>query len=138
MTISVDLNDPQPVYEQIVDSVRLAIARGALQVGDRLPAIREAAVRTRVNRNTVSRAYRELEHQGLVWARQGSGYYVSDGSAEQERRERLQALRASAETLVVEARLSGLDVDDLVALIHELDEALEPEEATAPPTEVDA
>lgn len=138
MRIAVDLNDPQPVYEQIVHSVRLAIARGALRAGDRLPAIRETAVQTRVNRNTVSRAYRELEHLGLVWARQGSGFYVSDGSAERERRDRRGALRADAEALVVEARLSGIDVDDLVNLIRECDEALGSEEPIDLPTEVDA
>lgn len=137
MQISVDLNDPRPVYEQIVDSVRLAIARGALEAGDRLPAIRETAVHTRVNRNTVSRAYRELEHLGLVWARQGSGFYVSDGSARRERENRREALRAKARELVVEARLSGVDTGELVSLLQECVEALDREEPTEHLTEGD-
>ena len=66
MLITVDLSNPKPVYLQITEAVRNSIAVGSLQPGDRLPAIRETAVQTRVNRNTVSRAYLELEHLGLV------------------------------------------------------------------------
>ncbi len=56
MIITIDLSNPQAAYLQIVDAVRKAIAVGSLQAGDRLPPIRDTAVQTRVNRNTVSRA----------------------------------------------------------------------------------
>ena len=75
MIITIDLTNPKATYLQIVEAIRRAIATGALKPGDRLPTIREVAVQARVNRNTVSRAYLELEHQGLVRSRQGSGSY---------------------------------------------------------------
>jgi len=124
MLITVDLNNPKPVYLQITDAVRTAIARGALQPGDRLPAIRETAVQTRVNRNTVSRAYLELEHQGLVRARQGSGYYVRDDGAERERSLRQDALKTQVRELVADARLSHTPIKQLLQMVRECAETL--------------
>ena len=125
MLITVNLSNPKPVYLQITDAVRIAIARGSLQPGDRLPAIRETAVQTRVNRNTVSRAYLELEHQGLVRARQGSGFYVTDDGAERERSIRQDALHTQVRELVVDARLSNTSTNQLVQMVRECAETLD-------------
>ena len=119
MLITVDLSDPKPVYLQITDAVRDAIALGALQPGDRLPTIRETAVQTRVNRNTVSRAYLELEHLGLVRARQGSGFYVTDDGADLERSIRQRALNARVRELVADARLSRTSTERLLQMVRE-------------------
>jgi len=119
MLITVDLSNPKPVYLQITDAVRIAIARGSLQPGDRLPAIRETAVQTRVNRNTVSRAYLELEHQGLVRARQGSGFFVTDDGTERERSIRQDALHTQIRELVADARLSKTSTKKLVQMVRE-------------------
>ena len=123
MLITVDLADPKPVYLQITDAVRDAIALGSLQPGDRLPAIRETAIQTRVNRNTVSRAYLELEHQGLVRARQGSGFYVTDDGADIERSIRQRGLNARVRELVAEARLSNTPTEQLLQMVTECAEA---------------
>ena len=128
MIITVELSNPSPVYIQIADAVRRAIAVGSLQAGDRLPPIRETAVQTRVNRNTVGRAYLELEHQGLVQARQGSGFYVTDGGAERERSIRQEALQAQVRELVVEARLSRTSTEQLVGMVRECAETLDSED----------
>lgn len=125
MIISVDLYNPKSAYQQIADSVRKAIATGLLKAGDRLPPIRETAVQTRVNRNTVSRAYLELEHQGLVQARQGSGYYVTDAGPSRQREERLTRVKASIDELVMEARLAQVSEEELLDLIHTGFETLE-------------
>ena len=125
MNITVDLTSTKPIYMQIVDGVRMAIALGSLKAGDRLPAIRETAVQTRVNRNTVSRAYLELEHQGLVRARQGSGFYVTDGGAERDRSVRQEGLRTQVRELVVEARLSRTSTEQLVQMVRECAETLD-------------
>ena len=135
MIITVDLNNPQPVYVQIVDAVRVAIATRALQAGDRLPAIRETAVQTRVNRNTVGRAYLELEHQGLVRARQGSGFYVTDGGAERERSARQEALREQVKELVLDARLSRTSTKELVRIVRECAERMDSGAPSRPNTE---
>ncbi len=135
MIITVDLSNPKPVYLQIAHAVRKAIAMGSLQAGDRLPAIRETAVQTRVNRNTVSRAYLELEHQGLVRARQGSGFYVTDGGAERDRSVRQEGLRTQVRELVVEARLSRTSTDQLVQMVRECAETLDSQAPSRPNAE---
>jgi len=132
MLITVNLSDPKPVYLQITDAVRTAIAHGSLQPGDRLPAIRETAVQTRVNRNTVSRAYLELEHQGLVRARQGSGFYVTDDGAERERSIRQTALTTQVRELVVDARLSNTSTERLLQMVRECAETLDGGELNGP------
>ena len=65
-----------PVYLQLVEQVRQALRLGRLQPGDRLPAVREVAAAAAINPNTVLKAYRELEHDGLVEGRHGQGTFV--------------------------------------------------------------
>ena len=132
MLITVDLSDPKPVYLQITDAVQDAIALGVLLPGDRLPAIRETAVQTRVNRNTVSRAYLELEHQGLVRARQGSGFYVTDDGADVERLMRRRALSTRVRELVEDARLSRTPIERLLEMVRECAEGLDEPEPQHP------
>ena len=132
MLITVDLSDPKPVYLQITDAVQDTIALGVLLPGDRLPAIRETAVQTRVNRNTVSRAYLELEHQGLVRARQGSGFYVTDDGADVERLMRRRALSTRVRELVEDARLSRTPIERLLEMVRECAEGLDESEPQHP------
>jgi GntR family transcriptional regulator len=129
MIITVDLSNPTPVYLQIVEAVRKAIALGSLLPGDRLPAIRETAVQTRVNRNTVGRAYLELAHQGLVRARQGSGFFVTENGAHVERTVRREALVDQARALALEARLAGASTEELIDVLREAAASLESQES---------
>lgn len=65
-----------PVYQQLMQQIRHGVETGALRAGERLPTIRNLAEELVVNANTVVRAYRELQHEGVVELRQGSGAYV--------------------------------------------------------------
>ena len=67
-----------PVYLQLIEQVKHAIDMGALSPGDQLPAIRRVAEDLVINPNTVAKAYRELEHEGVIELRQGSGAFVSE------------------------------------------------------------
>src|SRR5450755_2758731 len=67
---------PIPIYVQLMDQVKHAVETGVLWGGEQLPALRDVAVRLVVNVNTVAKAYRELEHQGIVEARHGAGVFV--------------------------------------------------------------
>ncbi|NKB33712.1 MAG: GntR family transcriptional regulator [Pseudomonadales bacterium] len=118
MIITIDLYNSTPAYLQITDAVREAIALGSLQAGDKLPPIRETAVNTRVNRNTVSRAYLELEHQGLVQARQGSGFFVTEDGAEQEKLSRRESVKAKIGELLAEASLTDITAEELLKLVE--------------------
>ncbi len=70
---------PEPAYLQVVHAVREAIRRGDVRRGERLPSIRVLAQDLAINPNTVARAYRELEHLGLIASYQGSGFEVRGG-----------------------------------------------------------
>ena len=70
-----------PLYVQLMEQVKHALETGALRAGDQLPAIRKVAEDLIMNPNTVVRAYRELQHEGIVELRHGSGAYISDRGA---------------------------------------------------------
>ncbi len=76
---------PVPAYRQVVEAIRTAIERGELREGERLPSIRALARQLAINPNTVARAYRELEHRGLVTSHQGSGVEIRGGPVAAER-----------------------------------------------------
>src|SRR5262245_25783121 len=78
MMFRVNAQSGVPVYLQLVEQVRHAIEVGALRPGDQLPAIRKVAEDLVVNVNTVAKAYREMEHAGLVVLRQGTGAFVAE------------------------------------------------------------
>lgn len=119
MIITVDPSNPKPTYLQIVDSIRRAIATGAVKPGDQLPTIRDVAVQARVNRNTVSRAYLELEHMGLVRSRQGSGSFLTDNGPGLEQKERLKIIKRIADELALEASHYKIPLDQVIAIVRE-------------------
>jgi GntR family transcriptional regulator len=80
MILNIDPHSSKPVYQQLIDQIKYAIASGRLCPGDRLDPIRDVAVQTRVNRNTVARAYMELEREGVIRSKTGQGSFVGDGS----------------------------------------------------------
>src|SRR5690625_4014701 len=77
MSMELRFNPESPIYQQIIDEFKRAIARGELAPGDRIPSQRELATQARVNPNTVQRAYREMEWLGLVKTLRGQGTFVS-------------------------------------------------------------
>src|ERR1700683_1841650 len=94
-------------YLQLVHQVRRALKLGALHEGDQLPTVREVVTRIAINPNTVSKAYRELEHEGLVAARAGVGTFVA-ASAVSESLSALAPLRHDLEKWMESARRAGL------------------------------
>ena len=79
--IRIDTKSNVPAYEQIVSGIKYAIARGDYRPEDQLPSVRELALQLLVNPNTVAKAYRELEREGLTYSRKGAGIFVSDGAS---------------------------------------------------------
>ncbi|MGI9091763.1 MAG: GntR family transcriptional regulator, partial [Gemmatimonadaceae bacterium] len=116
MLITIDSSDPRPIYSQIVDEVRRALVLGTLAPDDPLPSVRQLAVELRVNPNTVSQAYRELEREGLVHVRRGQGTYVSETNFNGTERRVLAhdvAVRA-----LRDAHRNGLSVDELIDAVR--------------------
>jgi GntR family transcriptional regulator len=107
-------DSPLAIYEQIVESVALAIAAGELRDGDALPSVRGLAAELRVNPNTAARAVKELERVGLAVARQGVASVVARGALAAARRIARQALERELDATVAVALELGVDVEELV------------------------
>lgn len=113
----IDSRSPVPLYAQIAERVRLAIAAAELRVGDALPSVRQLATRLRVNPATIVQAYRELEGGGFVETRHGAGTFVRDVRPGLREAERASAARRLARALLDEgARLGIAPRELLVAL----------------------
>lgn len=72
-----DLDLSKPLYEQVLQQIRSAIARGGIALGDKIPSVRELAQTLKINPNTVMRAYQELERDGLTETRRGQGTFIT-------------------------------------------------------------
>ncbi|MCA9448502.1 MAG: GntR family transcriptional regulator [Candidatus Omnitrophica bacterium] len=126
MFIEIDLNKPVPIFNQIMDGVRLAVATGRIVPGDRIPSIRDLAVELRVNPNTVAKAYQELERSGLVEVKRGMGYFVSESDNGQvSQRERHALFTNLVDDLLASGIALGLDAGELRKLNKKKLERLE-------------
>lgn len=122
MNLRVEPGDGVPIYLQIVEQIKRAVALGRIKPEEGLPSVRQLALDLTINPNTVARAYLELEHQGVIYKRQGQGTFVSSQAAEASRRERQKIVSALFEKALIEAVNSGLtaaEIDDIYRnLLH--------------------
>ncbi len=107
-----------PVFLQFVQQVRQAVLLGYLREGDRLPAVKDAAAEAVVNPNTVVKAYRQLELEGLVTPRPGSGTYVNAGAVTPVAARDLAAVRRALQRFFAAADQAGLDEQAVVAMFE--------------------
>lgn len=114
MVIKLDFRSRDPIYVQIVDQVKTAIAAGGLRPGDQLPTVRQMATDLRVNFNTVARAYRLLDEEGVISTQQGRGTYILEQPIPNEQRKlRRQRLNDLVEAFLSEAQRLGYDLDEV-------------------------
>lgn len=125
MHIDISLQDGVPIYRQIVNQVKYLIASGTLSPEEELPPIRVLAQQLVVTPNTIAKAYRELESEGLVTKRRGAGTYVSDAKSPLARAEQRKILSKRADALLAEARQFGFELQEVVDLLHQRDSAIE-------------
>ena len=119
--ITIDLESAVPIVEQLRAEIRQAIAGGLLRPGDPLPTVRQLAQDLGINLNTVARAYRLLESDGLVTSIRGRGSIVrsSREAPDIASRSLRQRIGRSIRTLIADARLAGLERSELEALFAE-------------------
>ena len=120
-------SDGPPIYDQIADQIRFRIVAGQLKAGDELPTIRGLAQSLRVNPNTVARAYRELEQQGLVEKRRTTGTFVAELTQRHGIAERRRMLAPQIDKLLIQSRQLGLSLDDVISQIQQRNEQISPE-----------
>ncbi|MBB4704958.1 GntR family transcriptional regulator [Sphaerisporangium siamense] len=112
MLLTLDLNDPRPLHEQVAAAVRQAVASGVVTPGQRLPSARQLAAALGVNANTVLRALRDLRDEGVLEFRRGRGVSVLRPPDAREL-----VMRRTRE-LLEEARLYGLGPEEVIEMIR--------------------
>ncbi len=107
-----------PIYLQLMEQVRHAIETGALRPGEQLPGIRPLAEELVVNPNTIAKAYRELEHEGVIELRQGAGAFVSDKAPTKKDADKLRAAQAAVAGAIDKLRARGVTDDEIRRLVE--------------------
>ena len=116
MRITVDTEDRRPIYRQVADEVRALIARGELGEGSHLPPVRQLAADLGVNMNTIAAAYRELQSEGLITVRHGSGAVVS---SRQTSAGPASDLRRSLRAVLAQMVLSGMGRGEIALVVRD-------------------
>ena len=120
MDLRIDTSNGVPIYIQIVEQIKRTVALGRLKPEDGLPSVRQLALDLTINPNTVARAYLELEHQGVIYKRQGQGTFISSRAVEVSRRERNKIVSALFEKAIVEAVNSGMTAMEIDEIYQQL------------------
>src|SRR5262245_59610382 len=117
MEFQVDPSTRVPIYRQLMDQVRLAVARGRLRPGSRLPSVRQLSRELVVNPNTIARVYTELERDGVLNTRPGLGVFVAEPQAELSASARRQRLAEIIDAFSTDAVHLGFSADDVLAAV---------------------
>ena len=131
MLLQLNFKSGKPVYLQMVDQIKAAAASGALLAGEPLPSIRPLAEQLRVNRNTVAKAYNELESQGVIETIPGKGCFVKENHSPFRKQVRQQLLTQEIDAAVVQAHHLQVDKDEFLRLSKERYETFEEKRVAA-------
>ncbi len=135
MFFSVNYKSGKPVYLQVVDQVKAAAASGALQRGEPLPSIRPLAEQLRINRNTVAKAYAELESQGVIETLPGKGCFLTEARTPFRKEARHKLLAEEIDAVVVQAHHLQVAKPEFLELARERYELLEQKRHDAAPAQ---
>ena len=122
MFIALSPSHPDPMYKQVTDQIKDAIATGDLTPNDRLPSVRELSEALKVSAITIKRAYLDLENDGYILTRAGLGSFVADVSRDALRSRKLDELRAEVTRLVRTAARFGITSEDIIQLTRQVEE----------------
>jgi GntR family transcriptional regulator len=118
MFFQIDFGNRLAIYDQVVRQVKFAVAGQLLKEGELVPSVRELARELTINPNTVSRAYRQLQDDGVLTSVRGTGLAVATGAVRRCRDERVELIRTRLEQVFAEARQSRIDPQKLRALVE--------------------
>ncbi len=119
MIFQVDFDAGKPVYLQLADQIRYAAASGRLRPGDPLPSLRPLAEELRINRNTIAKAYSELEAQGIIETIPGKGFFLNQSQSPFTERVRQQMLLTEIDQAVVMAHHLQVGREKFLELVDE-------------------
>jgi GntR family transcriptional regulator len=119
MIFQIDFQAGKPVYLQLADQIRYAAASGRLRPGEPLPSLRPLAEELRINRNTIAKAYAELEAQGIIETVPGKGFFLRQNNSPFSEQVRQQLLRTEIDEAVVMAHHLQVDREKFLSLVKE-------------------
>jgi GntR family transcriptional regulator len=109
-----------PFYRQIIDQIKFGIASGNLKVGEQLPTVRALAVELKVNLNTVTKAYKELEIQSILSTQQGTGTFIGNIDIKIPEKEKIKKLQSICNEFTTIAFSYGFSKDDIINELQKL------------------
>ncbi len=125
MLLQINFKSGKPVYLQVVDQIKAAAASGRVQAGEALPSIRPLAEELRVNRNTIAKAYTELESQGVIETLPGKGCFLKANNSPLKKDVRRRLLAEEIDQAIVQAHHLQVPRADFLELVRERLDALE-------------
>ena len=119
MILQINFKSGKPVYLQVVDQIKAAAATGTLQSGESLPSIRPLAEELRINRNTIAKAYAELENQGVIETVPGKGCFVLPNNSPLKKEVRRKLLTGQIDEVIVQAHHLQVPAPEFLNLVRE-------------------
>lgn len=123
MLIVISPLNPDPLYKQVTDQVKDAVASGTLKPETKLPSIREMSKELKISIITIKRAYADLEREGYIITRAGMGSFVADVNKDTLRQERLAEIKADVEKILKRGIKFNISAADIIAIIEEIKES---------------
>ena len=115
--------NPDPMYKQIIDQVKDAVASGGLKPETKLPSIREMARELKISEITIKRAYSDLENEGFIITRSGLGTYVADINRDKLRKEKWEEIQKEIHKILKTAERFDISTGEIITLVKEIKES---------------
>ncbi|WP_044747122.1 GntR family transcriptional regulator [Bacillus alveayuensis] len=122
--IQIDPRSSTPIYEQIIHKLKELCFKGVLKPGDKLPSVREMSAMIITNPNTVSKAYKELERQGIIETLRGRGTFVSESARKTIDEGKIDMIKEQLKPLIIDAFYAGVDFEQIKQWIEEIKEEI--------------
>src|SRR5436190_1049363 len=119
MLLQINFKSGKPVYLQVVDQIKAAAAAGTMQPGESLPSIRPLAEELRVNRNTIAKAYTELESQGVIETVAGKGCFIKPNNSPLKKEVRRKMLIEEIDQVIVQAHHLQVPPEEILSLVRD-------------------
>ncbi|MCY8402226.1 GntR family transcriptional regulator [Bacillus haynesii] len=120
--IQIDPRSSTPIYEQIIQQMKELCLKGIIKPGVKLPSVRELATIIIANPNTVSKAYKELEREGIIETLRGRGTYISENAKVTLDEGKIAMIKEQLKQLIIDAHYAGIDTKKLQEWMAEIDE----------------
>lgn len=122
--VQLDYKSSVPIYEQIMEQVKLHVMRQHLRPGDAIPSVRKLALELKITPGTVAKAYQELERQGVIETIRGKGTFIAQELVPREDEAKLSEIRKQLGSQITELRMMGYDKKQIVELVKQIYEEM--------------